>query len=119
MNKKKCIDKLGEEKSANYLESNNYEILKRNYSCKFGEIDIIALDKNTKELVFIEVKTRTSLSYGMPIEAINNKKINHIKKTINYYLTSKKIYEYDIRIDAIEVFIKRKICYIHHLKRIL
>lgn len=119
MNYKKTIGKLGEDKSVEYLEKNKYKILIRNYSCKLGEIDIIAIDKITEELVFFEVKTRTNFKYGMPIEAINNQKIKHMERTINYFLISKNLYKIDIRIDAIEVVIKDKECYIHHIKEIL
>ena len=119
MKNKKLIGKLGEDKSVEYLENSNYEIIDRNYKCRFGEIDIIATDKETNELVFIEVKTRTNLNYGMPIEAINIEKIKHIKSSINYYIINKKILNIDIRIDAIEVLIKEKTCYIHHVKCII
>lgn len=119
MNKKKFIGKLGEDKSIEYLEENNYEILNRNYYCRFGEIDIIAIDKMLYEVVFIEVKTRTNLVFGMPIEAINREKIKHMKKTINYYIIDKKIQTMNIRVDAIEVLIKGGKYYIHHVKRIL
>lgn len=119
MNNKNMVGKFGEDKSAEYLENNDYEVINRNYYCKFGEIDIIAVDKKTSELVFIEVKTRTNLSYGMPIEAINKQKIKHMKKSINHYIVNKNILNWDIRIDAIEVLIKEKTYYIHHIKRIL
>lgn len=113
------IGKIGEIKSVEYLEKNNYEVINKNFNCKFGEIDIIAIDKKTKELVFIEVKTRTNFSYGMPIDSINNKKIKHLKNSIKYYISNNKVKGKDIRIDAIEVLIRKKICYIHHVKAIL
>ena len=116
---KKIIGKIGENSATRYLEKNNYEIINRNYSCRFGEIDIIAIDKKTNELIFIEVKTRTNLSYGMPIESINNKKIKHIINSINYYIMNKKLSNIDIRIDAIEVILKKNKCYINHIKAIL
>lgn len=119
MNNKKKIGSLGEDISAKYLQKNNYEVINRNYSCKFGEIDIIAIDKNTKELVFIEVKTRTNFKYGMPIDAIDIKKIKHIKNTINYYLIDKKVNNIDIRIDVIQILLKGKKYYINHIKQII
>ncbi len=63
---------LGEQIATNYLKSQNYEILNRNFSCKQGEIDIIA--KDNKEYVFVEVKTRTNSDYGEPVDSVN--KIN-------------------------------------------
>ena len=63
------IGKTGEEIAKKYLLENNYKIVAKNFRCKFGEIDIIAYDK--EELVFIEVKTRTSNKYGTGINSIN------------------------------------------------
>ena len=53
MNRKKIIGKLGEDISVEYLQNNNFEVINRNYFCKFGEIDIIAFDKKLNELVFV------------------------------------------------------------------
>lgn len=116
---KRIIGKYGEYKASEYLEEKNYEVINKNYYCKYGEIDIIAFDKNSKELVFVEVKTRTNIHYGRPIEAITNKKINHLKKTINYYIMDKKAYNFAIRIDAIEILIIKNKCYINHVKSII
>lgn len=65
-----------------YLQKNGYEIIERNFSSKYGEIDIIAL-KN-KIIHFIEVKSGKNFE---PIYAITAKKISRITKTINYYLS--------------------------------
>lgn len=119
MTNKQYIGKLGENKSLEYLQKNFYQIIEKNFFCRYGEIDIIALDKKQNELAFIEVKTRTNLSYGMPIESINNKKIKNIKKSINYYIINKKLKNINIRIDAIEVLIKENKCIIHHIKQII
>lgn len=67
---KKELGNIGEEISTDYLQKCGYEIIKRNYRCMQGEIDIIAKDK--KELVFIEVKTRSNLCYGKPREAVDS-----------------------------------------------
>ena len=76
MNKKE-IGNNGENKAQEYLERIGYFIVGRNFKCKFGEIDIIAIDKN--ELVFVEVKTRGSKKYGEAREAVNKYKKKHIK----------------------------------------
>jgi len=119
MTKKQYFGKLGESKSLEYLQNNYYQIVEKNFFCRYGEIDIIALDKKQNELVFIEVKTRTNLLYGMPIESISNKKINKIKKTINYYIINKKVKNINIRIDAIEVLVQKNKCIINHVKQIV
>ena len=57
------LGKQGENYACQYLKTKGYQIIQRNFSCKQGEIDIIAKDK--EEYVFIEVKTRHNFHYGM------------------------------------------------------
>ena len=75
----------GEELACAYLVQQNYQILERNFTCKQGEIDIIAFDNKNKELVFIEVKSRTSAKYGLPSEAVGKNKKRHIIRVAKYY----------------------------------
>ena len=75
---KKEIGEIGEKLATNYLIQNNYQIIKRNFTCRQGEIDIIAKDKIKKELTFIEVKTRTNFKYGLPSESVTDNKQKHI-----------------------------------------
>ena len=84
MYKKHEIGKLGEQLAENYLIQNHYTILEKNFMCKQGEIDIIAFGENY--LVFIEVKTRSSLLYGKPIDSVNNIKQKHLYKSAKFYL---------------------------------
>ncbi len=113
------IGKLGEDIVCNYLENNNYKIINRNFSCRQGEIDIVAKDINKKELVFIEVKTRSNFKYGNPSEAINKEKKKHIYKASNYYIYKNKIHNVAIRLDVVEVIIKHGKCNINHIQRAL
>lgn len=76
--------KLGEDMAAKFLEAKGYKILDRNYSTKFGELDIIALDNNV--LVFVEVKTKTSDQFGSPEEMITPHKLRQIRNTAQSYL---------------------------------
>ncbi len=81
--------RLGEEKAIEFLKKNGYKILERNYKTKIGEIDIIAT-KN-KKIIFIEVKTRSSVNFGRPEEAVGKKKLKKIENVAQIYLQSKKI----------------------------
>ena len=63
---------MGETRAAKFLREKGYRILQTNYKTKFGEIDIIAQDKNV--IVFVEVKERATLAFGRPIEAVNFQK---------------------------------------------
>ncbi len=81
---KKAIGAFGEEQSRRWLEGLGYELVCQNFQSPFGEIDLIM--KQGRTLVFIEVKTRTSLIYGMPAESITKEKQKHMKKTALYFL---------------------------------
>lgn len=83
MNTRK-IGGINEEKSVIYLKENNFQIIKQNYRCKVGEIDIIAIKENI--LRFIEVKYRQNDLYGTPLEAINTHKQKKIMKAASWFL---------------------------------
>ncbi len=112
------IGKWGENLACQYLEKNNYQIIERNFLCRQGEIDIIAKDVIKKELVFIEVKTRSNFKYGNPAEAVNTEKRKHMMQAIQYYLYKNHIQNIPIRIDVLEVYIVQN-CKINHIKQIL
>jgi len=111
--------KIGEEIACKYLIKSNYNLIDRNYYYKGGELDIIAFDNNTKELVFIEVKTRANNEYGLPAEAVNSKKINNIIKGIRKYIHIKKVENNYIRVDLLELYYSKNKFYINHIKQII
>lgn len=95
----------GEEIATNYLSDLNYQIYCRNFKSYFGEIDIIAIDKN--ELVFVEVKTRTQNLFGRPVEAVDVNKKHHIYRTAEYFLLLNNLENTLVRFDVIEIFITK------------
>lgn len=107
--------KIGEEIAAKYLASIDYKIIEKNFECKRGEIDIIAINKD--ELVFIEVKTRSSAMYGRPAEAVNEIKKKHIYKAAEYYVYIRNLENEKIRFDVIEVYKKNNKYVINHIKK--
>lgn len=107
--------KIGEDIAVRYLEKIGYKILDRNFECKQGEIDIIALDK--EEIVFVEVKTRASALYGLPKEAVNKIKKKHIYQSAEFYVYLNHLENTPIRIDVIEVYKKHGIFKVHHIKQ--
>ena len=107
---------MGEDIATSYLESIGYKIIKRNFRCRQGEIDIIAQDK--KEYVFIEVKTRSTDLYGIPREAVNTPKKKHIYKSTKYYLYKNRLENSFIRFDVIEIYFKNNKYIIKHLKQV-
>ncbi len=80
-----------EEQAAAWLEQAGLQILERNYRCRQGEIDLIALDGET--LVFVEVKYRSGLWAGSPEEAVDRRKQNRIRTVARYYLYQKGLGE--------------------------
>lgn len=115
---RKEIGKWGEDLACKYLENNSYKIIERNFFCRQGEIDIIAKDIKKKELVFVEVKTRSNLKYGNPVDAVNTQKKRHIRQAANYYIYKKHIHNLVIRMDVIEIYIQKHCCKINHMKQI-
>lgn len=107
---------LGEDLAAKYLKKIGYKILERNYRKKYEEVDIIALDGKT--LVFIEVKTRRSDSYGNPFEAVSSYKLQHLVKSAQAYKISHEKLPDDMRIDVIGVTVKGDKINIDHLKNV-
>ena len=119
MYEKQAIGKMGEELACKYLISNNYKLLERNFRCRQGEIDVIAFDIKSGEVVFFEVKTRTNFNYGFPSEAVNEIKIKHIINSIKYYLYCKNVENVFVRIDVIEIVINKGKYKLNHLKGVI
>jgi putative endonuclease len=91
----------GEEKAADYLRDLGYKILEQNWCSAMGEVDIIALDREA--LVFVEVKSRQDIRYGLPQQAVNRFKQRHIIKAALGYLKSRGIVDKDVRFDVVSI----------------
>lgn len=107
----------GEKIASEYLEKNHYEIIKRNFRCKQGEIDIIAYDNKNREYVFVEVKTRTNFEYGKPVDSVNKMKQKHIVSATKYYMYLHNLEDKYIRFDIIEIY-KKDQYIINHIKNV-
>lgn len=100
---RKSFGKLGEKLAENYLALNGFKILFRNFNTKFGEIDLIA-EKSSK-LHFIEVKTRTSNHMGEPYEAVNSRKVSHLKKAAYIYISNNKLTGRKYSVDVVSIIV--------------
>ncbi len=101
MNKRR-VGAQYEELAARCLEEKGYQILERNYRCRQGEIDLIALDGSC--LVFVEVKYRRDGRTGDPAEAVDFRKQRRIIRTAAYYCYNRNIGEsHACRFDVISV----------------
>lgn len=112
------LGELGEKLAKRFLEERGYTIVCQNFRTKQGEIDIIARDKD-KIIVFVEVKTRTSLEFGNPAEAVDKNKMRHIINTARYYLHINKLEDNTMRFDIIEVSICKGRYRVNHIKQIM
>lgn len=89
MNRRIELGKFGEDFACEYLKRQGYRIEFRNFRCRMGEIDIIAVKDNV--LSFIEVKTRNTTTYGLPREAVSLTKQKKIYRCAELYMQSKGI----------------------------
>jgi putative endonuclease len=98
---KQSFGKTGEEIARDYLERQGYQILDTNFRTRFGEIDIVAREGDI--FVFVEVKARRGISFGLPEEAVTFRKQNKIIRMGLWYLREKHMEEVSWRIDVISI----------------
>ncbi|HHW70016.1 MAG TPA: YraN family protein [Clostridiales bacterium] len=96
------LGEYGETIAKHYLIGKGYKILTQNFRCSYGEIDIIA--QKDDNIVFVEVKTRRTLSYGTPAEAVDRKKQMRYGKIASLYIKYNRLFENSYRFDIIEVY---------------
>jgi len=105
--KKKDIGFIGEDLAINFLEKNGYEILERNYRCKYGEIDLIARIED--RLVFVEVKLKKvcrgilNMPWCKAIEAVDFSKQRKIIKSALNYIQENNIENLGIQLDVVGI----------------
>ena len=104
MRVKDAVGRFGEQVAADHLAAAGLTILARNWRCRDGELDIIARDG--RELVFVEVKTRSSVSFGSPAEAVDRVKIARIRQLALRWMDAHrdtKTFWASVRFDVIAV----------------
>jgi putative endonuclease len=106
------LGKLGEDLAVDYLKKNGYTILDTNWTFQKAEIDIIARTENT--LAIIEVKTRSSLDFGLPQDFVKPKKIQLLVKAVDAYVIERDL-DINIRFDIIAIHKEGKSFAIEHL----
>lgn len=98
--------KTGEDLAVRYLETHGYRVLDRNYTTDVGEVDIFVTDEKT--LVAVEVKSRLSLEYGTPAEAVGHEKIKKISQVTAQYIKQYRLFDVPVRFDVVEVYLGDK-----------
>lgn len=105
--------KQGEEEAVRYLQQQGYQVLERNYRYQHAEIDLIA--KKGKMVIFIEVKTRTNVSFGNPEEFVSYTKAKLIMRVAEHYIFAKD-WQNDIRFDIVAVTIIGNELHVKHIE---
>ncbi len=95
------LGRRGEQLAVDHLETRGMAVIERNWRCRLGEIDIVARDG--RDIVFIEVKTRTSHDYGHPFEAITPVKLARMRRLAIAWCEATDAPVSRIRIDAVAV----------------
>lgn len=111
------LGKRGEDAAVRYLKLNGYEIIERNWRCKFGEADIIARDEEEGVICFIEVKTRRSIEAGVPEEAVTPVKQRRYERiALSYMIGADFDEDARIRFDTIGICVteSRRALLRHH-----
>lgn len=103
--RKKEAGRLGEELAALMLEEKGYEILEKNYRCRYGEVDIIAIRRDI--LTFVEVKTRSGDAYGTAAEAVTWSKQQKIRQTALQYLNEYRKPFAGVEFQVVEVLLRQ------------
>lgn len=97
------LGRRGEDAAARFLHRHGYEIVERNWKCKAGEADIIARDGEW--VVFVEVKTRTSIEKGLPSEAVNKEKRHRYEKIAALFLSNYDAVDVPVRFDVVSILV--------------
>ncbi len=114
-NRKKRINargSSGEDIAVKYLQTHGYRVLDRNFTTSVGEVDIFVTDESM--LIAVEVKSRLSLEYGTPAEAVNHEKIKKISQVTSQYIKKFRLFGTPVRFDVVEVYIADKT--VNHIK---
>ena len=101
MHAKDELGQQGEQLAAGFLAEAGLEILARNWRCRAGEIDIVARDGSA--LVICEVKSRSGVRFGTPLEAITRSKAARLRRLAIAWVTAQGVFFADIRIDVVGV----------------
>jgi putative endonuclease len=111
---RQTLGRSGEQLAVKHLVQSGYTIVQTNYTTRFAEVDIIAIFENC--LVFVEVKTRTSRTKGLPREAVHPAKQHKIIQAARQYLKTCPLQGLQhIRFDILEIFFDHNQTRINHI----
>ena len=105
MRAKDAVGRYGEDVAEAHVRGRGWQVLERNWRCRDGELDLVALDGD--ELVVVEVKTRRSTAYGHPAEAVTAIKLARVRRLAAAWLAAHDVRPGSIRVDVIAVLLVR------------
>ncbi len=100
------LGRWGEDLAVSYLEKEGYSIIERNFRTRYGEVDVVA--SKGGQVIFIEVRTKSSDAYGGPEESITARKREHLMLAAQEYLQSNGLEDSSWRIDLVAVQVDRR-----------
>jgi putative endonuclease len=101
MNHNQELGAAGEELAANYLLGAGYVVLDRNWRCNIGELDIVA--EHLGQIIGVEVKTRSSLGFGHPAEAVNPQKLRRLSLLVRRWCMTHRRNPHAVRVDVLAI----------------
>ncbi|WP_373057675.1 YraN family protein [Zunongwangia sp. H14] len=113
MAKHNLLGKSGEDLAAEFLQRNGYTILTRNFRYQKAEVDIIA--RTDKELIAVEVKTRSTPDFGDPQEFVKQKQIQQLLKAVDHFVEEQEL-DLEVRFDIVAIIKNKAGTKIEHLK---
>lgn len=114
---KDVLGRFGEDTAAAHLEQAGMVLLERNWRCRAGEIDIIAVDAGV--LVFCEVKTRSTAAFGSPAEAVSWVKLQRLRRLAALWLAEHPGGWPQLRFDVVSVLRTRAGLQVDHLRAVM
>jgi len=123
------IGALGEQLAVDHLISLGMTVLARNWRCRWGELDVIATERDHSAVVFVEVKTRTTtalrlgtrrdrIEFGGIEEAVTPEKARRLRRLASVWLAEQNAHWPDVRIDVVGVRLGGRVPELVHLKGI-
>lgn len=103
-----AIGALGEDLAVEHLCSLGMRVLERNWRCRYGELDVIAVDTAARAVVFVEVKTRTGDGFGGLAQAVTPQKVRRLRRLAGLWLAAQDEHWEAVRIDVVGVRLGRQ-----------
>ncbi len=102
MDRRQSLGAEGEQLAQAYLSGLGLKVLAKNFRCRQGELDLVLADRG--QIVFVEVRTKSSLSFGSGLESITAKKRTKLRQVAQHYLAANRLLDADVRFDIVAIY---------------